>query len=344
VALSLAVARQSLACCEQRRVSFRRTLLKEALSSLLTVWVLLVSRALPVVIQTGALELFSSLVHAGLAAAPLECDQEEEEEEDDHQDGGDGDEFLQDLACLARVNLSASLALLLQVMEHHRTAQTAPEVRCESVSFLVELLAMILADPDEGETPQLPQVVAASTDNMPVRASLVLLETFQLESGSLHTVSPLLSETLLRSIKLWTESYLYAPDLPPLFHRFSSPASREAEEILRFLVQCACVHLQQFGAEERVGKAAVALLESVSRKRAVNSVWVIKTCSAWRDVVTAHLASLKDPTWAPMQLVSAVSHGDLLRVLTNACSDAGKVKSVLGLSTVSSLKTPIGYI
>ncbi|KAH9260168.1 hypothetical protein BASA82_001169, partial [Batrachochytrium salamandrivorans] len=88
--LTLGVARQCLATCTRDKVSYNHTLMGEALTGLLTVWVLLSTRAnLPDNLRAAVGTVFAALVELKTLAAPVES------LDDDDQDGdedGDGNE------------------------------------------------------------------------------------------------------------------------------------------------------------------------------------------------------------------------------------------------------------
>lgn len=337
VPLTLSISEQCRALCLERRIAYAKHVLGEAMTSLLTVWVLLSTRDnLPMEIRQSTYQIFASLLETKLVAAPVESMGEDEDDEDGEEDDeeNNGDEFLHDLASLARVNLGKSLQLVSSCLKQHPILAYTPEARCESMSFQVELVARILADPDEGETPELPVAVLRSTvedRQVGFQAALELLQVFQRETTvNLNQVSPFLSETMLRAVRIWTATYLYSEQQHAIaeFAPFTQANSQIAAEIQQTIVHCACIHLQHFGGEERVGRASVALLQTVAARR-IGNAYAIANCRAWQDLFQAYIASLKSSKWTPLHLVSAASHGSLVGVLTSTCSNVHEFNTVI---------------
>lgn len=312
--LTLNVARQCLSACTTDRMPYHDTPMGEALTSLLTVWVLLSTRAnLPDNLRAAIGAVFAALVELKTLAAPVESlddDQDDDGDDDDDQDG-DHNEFVGDLASLARVNFAASLALVVRCCLEHPLAGFSPEARCECLGFQFQLLGLILADED---CPELPLAVLAEPQAAS-HASQAFLELFQQEtSNRLREMSPLLSQTLLQSVSGWCNAYFSPSELPNELARFAQPL------VLETLVHAACVHLQHFGGEEGVARASVGLLKIASQTKGQ----AIHQCSAWQAVCQAHLASLQTGDWSPLHLVGANGHGQLVGVLAASCNSVAQ--------------------
>lgn len=327
----------------------------ESLQELLSVWVIWISSSyqanLPLDAQASIKQhssiVFEHVVQTELMLAKFrvsiqnECEEEEEEEEND--------ETLSDLASIARANLHLSLPFMMKSLEEFKRGANgcSAETLAEQLGFLVELIACILADPDEGETSIIPRQVleyshqcqTSGNNDLVVAASGALLNMFEGETKNQSPImSPLLSRLFLGSVRRWVASYLL-PDQ----HLYSNAAHEEEYHsknygsdlsltasirnsfmtgdqpryYLEFLVRLTFQHLIRFGNEESVTESAIQLLQVLSLKNKGSS-------PAWSELAMSNIQSMHTENWAPFDTISGKCHGDLNKVLMNTLPDGDK--------------------
>ncbi|GBG28089.1 Exportin-4 [Hondaea fermentalgiana] len=227
-------------------------------------------------------------------------------------------------------------------------------MRCSQVAeqlFWVVLLASgLLADPADGERPMIPACIIASSmqfcaqasgagpmtrqtasEDPCVKLSQGLLQLLQFEAervrgsnGEDERISPLLSSKLLAAVTRWSMTYLLPErglygkstriqdGLPASIDLcFAQPA--QAEELISFLVECATHYVSNWGTETSVNPEALNLLRAVVDNSACRRM--LQQMSSWGTLCEAHVRSVRDANWKPLDGLTVRGQGTLLQVL-----------------------------
>jgi len=221
----------------------------------------------------------------------------------------------------------------------------------EELFWLVSLSGCLLADPVEGEKPMIPvcllkyskdfcnskptnsmSVETAMQDPL-VKLSWCLLHLLEFESvrvrtsaGTDENVSPCLSGRLLSSLTRWSNSYLMPErdlykrrtnssiqdSLPTSIEMcFSSEA--QATQLIEFLVRASSIYLSNWGIESDVNPRALALLNAIVENSSCREL--LQEMSSWSELCRAHVDSVCDEFWRPLNGLTAIGHGALVDIL-----------------------------
>ncbi|KAG1695246.1 hypothetical protein DVH05_020626 [Phytophthora capsici] len=261
-------------------------------------------------------------VQLELCAVEVLADQDEDEDVEDNAASSAREQY-ELAAALARLNSSASSALLVSLVQSLMTGvqqelanlqgrdEMTPVLSqlFEKLHFVILFVGLFLADDFEGERPGIPNRIhvtlrsVANAEDSPVVNLIMLLmsQVLEFETSRLaqnptsDSVSPFVSECLLKTVTRLCATYL-APDVvvdsgdvaPALLQVFGFQNGGRAGELLNFLVQKATVYLLHWPTQPIVMENLIEFLLILSNTKAINPVL---SSEMWQSLVQANSAA-----------------------------------------------------
>lgn len=221
----------------------------------------------------------------------------------------------------------------------------------EQLFWVVLLASFLLADPADGERPMIPTCIIAASSQFCAQAaqqdgsitpqaaaedpcvklsqSMLQLLEFEAErvratAGQDERISPLLSSKLLAGVTRWSMTYLLPEralymksarvrDGLPRSIDMSFAQFEKAGEIIDFLVKCATYYVSNWGTETTVNPEALNLLRAIVDNPASRTL--LQRMSSWSSLCEAHVHSVRDSNWSPLNGLTVRGQGTLLQIL-----------------------------
>lgn len=233
----------TLECLNQGALSVHAegTVVDDCLKMLLEAWSALVNKgvsapggedhvqATPVPVLEGAAKISQAYVLAGLKAAREGAHEEDDGHEEEGKAGAAAlDARLELAAQVLRAHPASTLPMLQQILIEKRTALPAcmssgqdPSELLEELWWLTRLIAHVLADDGEGETPIPPDSIAAVAAMTPagtpdcaseLAKALIDFGCLALDANTRMALSPRLFETIVWALARWADTYLVPED------------------------------------------------------------------------------------------------------------------------------------
>lgn len=233
----------TLECLNQDALSVHceGAVVDDCLKMLLEAWASLVNKGMgapggadtvgvvPVAVLEGAAKISQAYVFAGLKAAREGAHEEDDGHEEEGKAGAAAlDARLELAAQVLRAHPTSTLPMLQQALIEKRTALPAcvasgqdPSELLEELWWLTRLIAHVLADDGDGETPIPPDSLAAASAATAAGASDCVVELARalldfgclaLDANARGALSPRLLETIIWGLARWADTYLIPED------------------------------------------------------------------------------------------------------------------------------------
>ena len=319
------------------------TVVDDCLSMLLEAWASLVNKNMgasggteasptPIAVLEGAAKISHAYVFAGLKAAREGAHEEDEGHEEEGKAGAAALDARLDLAAqVLRAHPPSTLPMLQQVLIEKRMALPGlmasgqdPSELLEELWWLIRLIAHVLADDGDGETPIPPDSLAAASAATAAGApdcvselakSLIDFGCLALDSNARGALSPRLLETTIWALARWADTYLIPEDAGGNLHAAVYAAAggvRRGAEIANKLSESG----GGMFSERNGGIQALDLLVQIGTKALSDwpgetslhrtAGFVLFPVLTRRKMLLKHLTTL--PSWATLRGACAGTH------------------------------------